>query len=183
MQDIFVVCLVLGAAVLILQVVLDIFASGHLPSFLDHAAADNGLDLLSVRGLAAGAMLFGAVGLWLGGQGTPLLIRMPAALIAGIAAAVGTGLITRQLSRLESSGSLRLEGAVGQAATVYLPVPPRREGTGKVQFTLQGRTVELGAIADEAVVLPTGAAVVVVSVVNGDTVEVMPTPRIEGVDA
>ncbi|MGH7573569.1 MAG: hypothetical protein ACREM1_00320, partial [Longimicrobiales bacterium] len=121
MQDIFVVCLVLGAAVLILQVVLDIFASGHLPSFLDHAAADNGLDLLSVRGLAAGAMLFGAVGLWLGGQGTPLLIRMPAALIAGIAAAVGTGLITRQLSRLESSGSLRLEGAVGQAATVYLP--------------------------------------------------------------
>ncbi|MGH7576808.1 MAG: hypothetical protein ACREM1_16995, partial [Longimicrobiales bacterium] len=69
------------------------------------------------------------------------------------------------------------------AATVYLPVPPRRQGTGKVQFTLQGRTVELGAIADEAVVLPTGAAVVVVSVVNGDTVEVMPTPRIEGVDA
>jgi hypothetical protein len=181
MQDIFLVCLGLGAGVLVVQILLGVFGMGEgFPESIDDAG--HGVDLLSVRTISAGTALFGAVGLWLGGRGLPALVTLPVAFAAGIAAAVVTALITRQVLRFESDGSLRLSNAVGQSGTVYLPVPARREGFGKVQFTLQGRTVELRAVADEAADIPTGASVIVVAVMEGDMVEVTPTPLIEGID-
>jgi hypothetical protein len=52
-----------------------------------------------------------------------------------------------------------------------------------VQFALQGRTVELRAVADEATPIPTGASVIVTGLMEDDTVEVVPTPQIEGIEA
>ena len=172
----------LGALVLVVQIGLDLLGVGHGHNG-GYLASSDGLDLLSVRTLSAGAMLFGAVGMWLRQSGLPGLLLAPVALASGVAAAVGTAYITRQLLRLESSGSLQLENAVGQPATVYLPIPARRQGVGRVQFTLQGRTVELRAVSDENHVLPTGAAVIVVSILDNDTVEVTLTPQLEGIDA
>ncbi|HUF50781.1 MAG TPA: hypothetical protein VMN60_08110 [Longimicrobiales bacterium] len=178
MQNIYLLSAMLGAGALLVQVVLGLIA-GDIEAGVAGGAED-GLNLLSARSIAAGAMLFGATGMWLASRGVPAVLTAPVAMVAGAAAAAGTAYVTRRLMRLESDGSLRLDNAIGQAGTVYLPVPPRREGAGKVQFTLQGRTVELRALADEPSVIPTGAAVIVVAVVDDDTVEVTPTPQIEG---
>jgi hypothetical protein len=180
MQDVFLLCLALGAGVLVVQIVLSMVGGDALPHSVEDAG--EGTDLLSVRTISAGTALFGSVGLWLGGRGMPLIVSLPAAVAAGIAAAVGTAYVTRQLLRFESDGSLRLGNAVGESATVYLPVPARRAGFGLVQLRLQGRTVELRAVADEAAEIPTGSSVVIVAV-EGDMVEVTPTPLIEGIDA
>lgn len=179
MQDVFLLCLGLGAGVLTVQIVLGLFGVGEI---LPVGEAEEGAGLLSVRTIAAGTALFGAVGLWLGGRGVPVIVSVPAAIGAGIGAAILTARITRQLMRFESDGSLELTNAVGQSGTVYLPVPARREGFGMVQFTLQGRTVELRAVADETAAIPTGTSVIVVALMEGDTVEVTPTPLIEGID-
>lgn len=179
MQDVFFLCLGLGAGVLVVQIILGMIGGDVVPPSVGEAG--EGTDLLSVRAISAGTALFGAVGLWLQGRGLPALITVPGAIVAGIAAAVATALMTRQVLRLESDGTLRLANAVGQAGTVYLPVPARRAGYGMVQFTLQGRTVELRAMADESEDIPTGSPVIVVAV-EGDTVEVTPTPLIEGID-
>lgn len=181
MQDVFLLCLVLGAVVLIGQILLGLIGmTGELPDSLPHSA-DDGAELLSVRTVSAGATMFGAVGFW-AGSAMPGIIAFPIAVIAGIAAAVATAYLTRQMMRFESDGSLRIENAVGESATVYLPVPAHRRGSGKIQFKLQGRTVELAAIANEADAIPTGAPVIVIGVIDGDTVEVTPTPLIEGID-
>jgi hypothetical protein len=83
--------------------------------------------------------------------------------------------------RAESSGNLRLESAGGQLGTVYLPVPGANTGTGLVQFTLQGRTVELRAYTREPDALATGSAVLVISVdPETETAEVISTTNIEG---
>jgi hypothetical protein len=182
MQDVFLVTLALGAGVLVVQIVLAIIG-GHADIHHDFHVGDDGMHLLSVRSMAAGATLFGAIGMWLNSIGLPALLSLPGALVAGGAAAVTTAYLTKQMMQLESDGTLRMDGAVGQSGTVYLPIPPQGQGTGKVQFKLQGRTVEIGAIGNEPGVIPTGAAVIVVSVVNNDTVEVVPTPLIEGIDA
>jgi hypothetical protein len=183
MQDVFLVTLALGAGVLVIQIVLGLIG-GHVDLHHDFHAGDNdGLNLLSVRSISAGAALFGAVGMWLTSRGLPILLTIPAALVAGIAAGVTTAFLTKQMMQLESDGTLRIDNAIGEQGTVYLPIPPKGEGAGKVQFKLQGRTVELGAIGNEPAVIPTGAPVIVVSVVNNDTVEVVPTPLIEGIDA
>jgi len=185
MHDIYLYCLLLGGIVLIVQILLGLFAgSDSLPEPLQlgEAGAEDGLDLLSVRTIAAGTLLFGATGLWLASRGMPTLVHAPLAAIAGVGAAIGTAYLTRQILKLESDGSLRLENAVGESGTVYLPVPAQREGYGMIQLALQGRTVELRAVSDAAAVLPTGAAVIVVALLDGDTVEVTPTPLIEGID-
>lgn len=182
MHDVYLICLVLGVAVLAVQTVLGLLGAGDVLPDADHADAVHGFDLLSVRALSAGAALLGAMGLWLTARGIPALITGPAALASGAAAAAGTAFLTRQMLRLESDGSLRLENAVGQSGTVYLPVPARGAGHGLVHFTLQGRTVELRAVSEDNAVIPTGAAVIVVSLLENDTVEVMPTPLIEGIN-
>jgi hypothetical protein len=180
MLDIFLLSLVLGGLALVAQIVLGMFAGTDIESVGDPGGADDALDMLSVRSISAGAALFGATGVWLSSRALPVPITVGAAAVAGVLGMVGTAYLTRQIMRLESDGSLRLENAVGQAGTVYLPVPPQRQGLGRVQFMLQGRTVELRAVADEAVAIPTGTAVIVVGVLDDDTVEVMPTPQIEG---
>ncbi|HEX6309507.1 MAG TPA: hypothetical protein VFZ69_15020 [Longimicrobiales bacterium] len=183
MQDVYLICLVIGAVVLLAQTLFGLLGVGHaLPESIEELHAGEGLDLLSVRAISAGATLFGAVGLWLAARGLPLLVTLPAALIAGTGALIGTAYVTRQMLRLESDGTIRVDNALGLSGTVYLPVPARGGGHGVVQFTIQGRTVELRAISENDDVIPTGTAVIAVAVMPGDIVEVTPTPIIEGID-
>ena len=82
--------------------------------------------------------------------------------------------LMRALRGLRSDGTVRVERSVGQRGTVYLTIPGGKAGAGKVTLTLQNRTMEYQAItADQE--LPTGAKIVVVSVVGPNTVEVAPS--------
>ncbi|HYC80887.1 MAG TPA: hypothetical protein VEB65_03815, partial [Solirubrobacterales bacterium] len=75
-------------------------------------------------------------------------------------------------------GSIDLSNAVGAAGQTYLQIPPAGGGHGLVQVPVQGRTVELRAVTPEGSPIPTGAPVIVVAVVDGETVEVVPTPTL-----
>jgi membrane-bound ClpP family serine protease len=52
------------------------------------------------------------------------------------------------MSRLRHDGSIQLENAVNQEATVTLPIPERRTGVGKVMVPIQGRLKEYHAVTD-----------------------------------
>jgi hypothetical protein len=179
MHTVFIVCAALGIATLAIQIVLSAFGIGEDGLHLGESGVDEGFELLSVRSVAAGAGFFGLAGLGATAANVVLPLALIAAGVAGLGALVGTAFLMRQILRLDSDGSLRLENAVGLAGTVYLPIPPDRSGHGKVQFALQGRTVEMGAVTPVAEGLATGAPVVVVSIVDSDTVEVVPISLIE----
>jgi hypothetical protein len=192
MQTVFLLCLAIGGLVLVLQVALGMFGiDADTPELdvpdVDVPDADVGgstpsmaLELLSVRSVSAALAVFGAVGLWLDG----FLIAPLAALLAlgpAFAAAVLSAWLQRLMLRAESSGSLRLEGAVGALGTVYVPVPGANTGTGVVQFPLQGRIIELRARTADDAALPSGAKVLVISVdPDTETIEVVSTTSIEG---
>jgi hypothetical protein len=186
METFFLVCVALGGAVLVIQVVLSLLGMvAHLPDAIDDVAHGGGalhaLDLLSVRAVSAAAVVFGATGMGLSQLLPPVLAAVSAAPL-GLFAAVVTAYVTRLMLRLESDGSLRLDGAVGQQGTVYLPVPGAGAGTGLVQFPLQGRTVELRAFTRDPGGLPTGSSVFVISVdLENETVEVVSTSSVEGI--
>jgi hypothetical protein len=171
----FLACAALGGLILILQIVTALVGAGDLDLEME---LEEGLDLLSVRALAAGVAAFG-----LGGLATmELRLGWPLGLIVGAFLGTGamllTALLTRAMLRLEQSGTVRLEEAVGQAGYIHVAVPPQGEGAGRIQFELQGRTVEMKAIS-AASSIPTGSAVTIVSLVDGDTVEVVPTPSLK----
>lgn len=198
METVFLTALGLGGVVLTLQILLTLIGfTGDVPDVdVDmELEADVGLDavddadlgssdtpqalnLLSTRALAGGTALFGAVGLALTWAGLIALLATPIAVAAGLAGTYGTALLTREMLRLESSGNLRLADAVGQAGTVYLTVNPGDQG-GRIQFALQGRTVELRAVTRETRAIPTGTSVVIVGLQDGETVEVVPLTSVE----
>lgn len=128
--------------------------------------------VLSLRSLVAALAFFGVAGeTALSADFNPPL-ALAIALVAGGAAMYGMFLLMRGMSKLTSSGNERIAGAIGRHATVYIPIPAGGHGLGKVQVTLQNRTVELQAASDEAEILHTGETVEIVSVKNSDTVAV-----------
>lgn len=181
MGTLFLACAILGGIVLVLQFVLGLVGVGAEAAELQLGATDasEGLNLLSVRSLAAGATFFGLGGLLVLSLGLPWFAALPVGLCTGAGAAVGTALLMRSMLLLESDGTVRLERAVGEAGTVYLRIPGNNAGPGKVLLTLQGRTVECQAVTslDE---IPTGALVIVVDIAGPDTVEVAPAPTLGG---
>lgn len=175
----FFVCAVAGGAILVLQLLLGLVGMDehHWFDFNLDAHAGEALNLLSLRALAAGLAFFGLIGMLVLSSGGAGVLALPAALLVGGTAAALVALAQRQLRKLERDGTVRLERAVGEAATVYLSIPGGMARPGKVHVALQGRTVELQAVSQQS--LPTGAQVVVVDVVGPDTVEVAPSLSLE----
>ena len=174
LSTVFFVCAVAGAAILVLQFLLGLVGLEHygMPE-VDHLHAGDTLDLLSVRAVAAGLAFFGLLGMLVEAWGGGATAATVVGLLAGGTSAALVSLAQRQLRRLERDGTVRLENAVGESATVYLSIPGGMGGLGKVHLALQGRTVELQAVSQHP--LSSGADVVVVDVVGPDTVEVTPS--------
>lgn len=127
---------------------------------------DHGLRIFSIRGIVG----FFAVGCWAGiaclenGLGSaPSLL---AALAAGAVTMVAIAAILRAMGRLQENGTMDLRSALGRTATVYIPIPASRGGTGKVTLVLSDSFTELEAVTDGEA-LQTGASVRVTDILDG----------------
>lgn len=143
----------------------------------DHAGHADGdahagwlFQALSLRTLTAAAAFFGVAGATATSAGAPPTAAVVVALAAGVAALYGVYWLLRGLGQLTSSGNEQIDQALGQYATVYVPIPAARHGAGKVQMSVQNRIVEYQAVTDEAEPLRTGEPVEVVAVSGDDLV-------------
>lgn len=82
-------------------------------------------------------------------------------------------LLYRQMMRLQASGNIRIESAVGEVCQVYLRIPSGRSGAGKVQISFSGSVQEVAAQTDGKS-LASGTRVRVVSVIDTHTLLVTP---------
>lgn len=180
MTTFFLTCAVVGGVLLLTQLVLGALGADH-HDVGHHDTPSDGLQLFSVRALSAGVAFFGIGGLGAGALGLPSAMASVAAVLLGGVAMASVALVMRTMLKFERDASVRIEQAVGVAGTVYVPVPGAHAGVGKVQLTLNGRTVEYQAVTPEGHELPTGTPVVVVDVRNDDTVEVVLLPSLDGV--
>ena len=105
--------------------------------------------LLSVQSIAAFMMGFGWGGLGgLKGAGwdpsTSLLFGV--ALGAGMVWMLGK--LLEVVYRLQSSGNVPIDAALGVEGSVYVAVPPRHEGRGRVRLLIGNRERFLNAVTD-----------------------------------
>lgn len=137
---------------------------GHEPSIF--------FGMLSFRAISAALAFFGLVGLAAADQFQPAGTLALAAAAGGVAMFI-MAFLMRMLTRLNVDGTVRIQRSVGSRGTVYLSIPARRGGVGKVHVSVMSRTVEYKAVTanDD---LPTGSKVVVVGIISPDTVEVAP---------
>ncbi len=127
--------------------------------------------ILSFKTLSAFAAFFGLAGLAATQAGVESdALRLTIALGGGMVAGAMVMFLMRGLSKLQSSGTVDLEEAVGATARVYLVIP-QGGGQGKIIVELRGREVELLAQTDGPTI-PTGASVRVVRRLPGDCFEV-----------
>jgi hypothetical protein len=201
------VCAAIGGTVLVCQFLMTLLGLGHDHDLTGDAGhdfddgsqpGDDGLPggdhdvqhhhhgpnwffgMVTFRTVTAALTFFGLAGLAANSNGVTPFPAMLIALAAGAAALYGVHWMMRTLYSLRASGNVRIDRAVGCSGVVYLNVPGQRGGTGKIHLNLQNRTMEYQALtAGDA--LPTGANIVVVGVVNSDTVEVALAPQTEKV--
>jgi hypothetical protein len=102
----------------------------------------------------------------------PAGVTVAAAGLASMLALAAVAVLVRSLTRFNAEGTARIENAKGATGSVYVNIPARHEGTGRVQLELQNRTVELQAVTFGHA-LESGTNIVVVAVIPPDTVEVI----------
>lgn len=129
------------------------------------------LQLFTVQGIVA----FLAVSSWVSiaalSSGVPSAGAIPLGLVAGFFAMYGIAKLVQISKKLTENGTIDFRNAIGENATVYIPIPPAGEGEGKVTLTLQGRFMECSAVSNEREMLKTGTAVRVTDL-NGEVLVV-----------
>lgn len=131
------------------------------------------LRIFTFQGIVAFFAISGWVGLWLLIIGVHPVLSIIVAFVSGLAAMFVLSVIFRSLMRLQSSGNIVLAKAVGMPAQVYLKIPGKGKGSGKVTVLIQERFREYDAITDEPEDIPSGSQVRITGIVSGDTLKVV----------
>lgn len=188
MHNLFFFCAIIGSALIVLQFLATLLGidgadmeasdvSGtSVDGDMDSAVAsgtDGGFDFLkalSFRSLSAGVAFWGFGGLIAESFGVGPLTTIGVAVVCGIAAIVAVFYLLRMLSSFNHNGSIRVDSTVDSIGSVYLSVPARRGGVGKVIVTQQERSMEYDALTDEEEDLKVGTPIVVVSLLSASQV-------------
>ncbi len=181
-QRVFCALAIPATVILVLQTILSFFGIGDGHDCdggcdgaldADPDVGSDGLTVFSLRGITA----FFALGGWAGVMAAEAMSPVLSVLIAlavGTAALIGIAFLFRAMMRLQSSGNVRFENAVGHTAKVYITVPAAKQDFGKVTLTVQERFLECDAVTPAPSDLKTGALVRVTGVLDESTLIVEP---------
>lgn len=127
-------------------------------------AGDYPFQLFSLRNLINFLLGFG----WAGASlydviDNNIILAIVAGLIGGLFILMFF-LVMKSLMRLSEDNTFDLTKTVGRTGDVYLTIPPKRTGKGKVFISLNGSTRELDAISDSEEPLKNGSLIKVVAI-------------------
>ncbi len=158
--------------VFLFLVLISIFGSdvdSDVPTEFDHPLADGDgipFQLLSLKNIVGFFTMFGWSGLGFISAGLVLWQVILLSFLCGFAMMLAMALLFYFMSKLVESGNMNIKNAVGRSGEVYLPIPGKRQGLGKVQITVQGTLQTLDAISDDPEIIPTSSLIQVTDVIN-----------------
>lgn len=103
-------------------------------------------------------------------SGMPPVLGIAIGLVLGFLTMFMVAKIIQLSTKLAENGTLNMKNCIGECATVYVPVPPKGSGEGKVTLTVQGQFRELSAVTNEPVLLKTGTQVRITDLRGDDVV-------------
>ena len=134
---------------------------------------DADFTLLSVRSIIAFFTFFGWTGVIALNNGASTVMALGMASAAGFAAMLVVGYMIYLFSKLSQEGNLDMNEALFNTGEVYLAIPSKKEGYGKVHIKIKGSLREMDAVT-EGEPLPTGASVRIIEVLNDNLLLVEP---------
>jgi len=127
-----------------------------------------GLRILTLKGILA----FLSIGAWTAYLFADVLGPIFASLIGvvlGFVAAYLQALAYRAMMKLESSGNIDYNNAVGKTGTVYMRVPKLKSGKGKITLVIQERYAEIDAVTEEEEDILPKTSIVVIGLIDPTT--------------
>jgi hypothetical protein len=126
-----------------------------------------GFQYLSIKNLIGFFTIFGWTGIACLAGDKSLVFTVIVSSLAGLLMMLIMSTIVYGMGRLAEDGTLDLKNAVGKTGTVYLSIPSRRKGMGKVQINVQGFQT-LDAFTDDDTDLKTGQIIKVLEVIDNE---------------
>ncbi len=180
-----------AGGILVIQIIMTLIGLGHDTSFdggvdfdgdadadgmTDGGAGMFGMKLLSMRAVIA----FLGIGSWVcyiladPAIGCPIGATIPVSIAAGAVAALLMAWAMFSIEKLQSSGNVTIENAVGKIGDVYLRIAASKSAAGKIQITIQERLRDYDAFTEAGREIHMGEKVKVVGVIDDTTLLVEP---------
>lgn len=187
-HTVYLVMALVGGVILLIQVVLQVIGLGGeadvgdvgadgadgVDADVDADAAHSGnlfFGILSFKAIIGFCAFFGLTGLSLLDKDMGVGMRVALSCCAGFVAMFVIAWMMRALYSLQASGTMDVRRVVGHTAGVYLRIPAKSHGKGKVTVEVEGRSIEIEAVTDGDAI-PTGGRVRILEMVGDDCVKV-----------
>ena len=184
LQKLFLYFAVPSTSLLIIQSVLSLFGlSGSAADAPDSIEAESPIDtdvgdfdpsdnvvggadfrFFTVRGVIAFLSIFGWTGMVMTQYTTIIPLIIVVSISAGLTAMATIGYLFYIIAELQSAGNVSLRNSIGSTAEVYLTIPSKGNGEGKVSVLIQERMIEAQAVSNSENEIPTGSTVRVINV-------------------
>ena len=153
-----------------LQLIWSFFGGSDVPDDTPDAevAADHGFgsQFMSAKNLITFLTIFGWAGIAAIDAGASETWAAIIATAAGLVMVLIMATIYYFMARANHDGTMKFEKAIGHSGEVYLVIPSKRSGIGKVQIKVQKSLRTLEAVTDDETNIPTGALVKVTAILN-----------------
>lgn len=176
LEQIFWVCAIVSSFFFLVQLLLTLVGMDSSDTEVDFDGPDTmdlggGISLFTVRAFVNFLIGFGWGGLSLYQIFRAHWIVLVGAVLFGLLFVWIIRFLYKNVKRLEYNAAFNIEECVGKTASVYLRIPPKGLGIGKVQISIRGSIHEIDAYSASDMI-PTGSKVRVLKVVDGGLLEV-----------
>lgn len=118
----------------------------------------------SLKALTAFATFFSWTGVLLTGEGRSVWEIIPYSIISGLIAMALVVFLLKKFSDFTESGTADLLDLIFEKGDVYIPIPPKQLGSGKIHVTLNKSLRELSAVTQDDQPIKTGEKVRVLEI-------------------
>ena len=171
---------IFASVIFVIQTVMSFVGISDVDTDVDVDANVDGLDdagamhLLSIRNIVYFLLGLGWAGVSLWGTIANRLVLASVAIVVGCLFVAIFLFLFRQMMKLQHNGAFDINDAVGKTVDVYLRIPASGQGIGKVQVSFNGSVQEIDARTDGDTLIPSGAKVRVIEVLNNRVLLVEP---------
>ena len=136
----------------------------------DLSNIDGGANLYTFRNFVNFILGFGWSAILLQDSVPSVPLRVVLSVLIGLALVAAVMYLFKWLAGMQQSGNINLQrAAAGCEGKVYLTIPASRNGSGKVQITINGAVREYDAVTESETPLKTGTSIRVVDALDANT--------------
>jgi len=161
--------------IFIIQLIMTFVGGDHDHDFDSggdsHTELDDGsgFHFFTFKNMIAFFTLFAWTGLACVEGGFGLFISLLVSTLSGTIMMVIMAGLFYYISKFSYSGTLDFKNAIGHNGNVYIRIPAKKMGMGKIEIEVQGQLRTLNAMTEDIEIIKSGSLVEVIDIINENT--------------